>query len=91
MKKFTSANFVYMFRRVFRREGNGFLTTEHVYIICGADFFILWVPVHRFDFNTLSLGGWHTKFRTHNFAILWEWGWGYKASGKVYPYTNLRV
>ena len=49
MKKFTSANYVYMFPRVFRRVGNGFLTTEHVYIICEADFFILWVPVHRFE------------------------------------------
>ena len=28
---------------------SGFLTTEHVYIICKANFFVLGVPVHRFE------------------------------------------
>ena len=28
---------------------SGFLTTEHVYIICKANLFILGVPVHRFE------------------------------------------
>ena len=46
---------------------SGFLTTEHVYIICEANFFILGVPVHQFEcffFNWLKI-----SHRFHFFVL----------------------
>ena len=49
MEKFTLANYVYMFCHVFRRQGNGILDDGTCIHNLRSEFFILGVPVHRFE------------------------------------------